>query len=168
MSRDFEMIEIGGIPYRCFRTISQLGLLPHSTGPLERASDYLGEDELTLQIKCDPVSGTREAKMHIPSIFHGFIIGKQNATRQRIQQETGCIVTVPKQGSDKDEVTLKGPTDKAILAAQTQLELIVEKVLASVSPVRSKRVLCWTGQAHITVHPLCLHPTARPRFRKQG
>ncbi|KAJ4459806.1 putative activating signal cointegrator 1 complex subunit 1 [Paratrimastix pyriformis] len=131
MDREFEVVRVGGAPYRCFRLITELGDLPPPP-PLEKASDYLDEGEDSLQIERDPVSGARATHITIPHIFHSYLVGKGGATRRKIQGETGAVISLPPRESENDDVILKGPTDQALQSAKTQIEILVETAKKSV------------------------------------
>jgi hypothetical protein len=50
----------------------------------------------------EPYAGKFEAKVPVPSVLFGTIIGKGGATRMRIEKDTQAKIRVPKMGAEGD------------------------------------------------------------------
>lgn len=61
---------------------------------------------------------------HVPSCFHGSIIGQKGATRKRLEMETKTLIKVPNRGS-QDPVMVTGQCERDVVAARKKIEDIV-------------------------------------------
>lgn len=86
-------------------------------------------NELEFDDEClelEKIDGNKfQLKIHIPSQFHGQIIGQKGTAKKRLETETGCQLIVPKQGSRDSFVTIKGFARKNIISAKNRLDMIV-------------------------------------------
>eukprot|EP00184_Porphyridium_aerugineum_P008438 CAMPEP_0184691794 /NCGR_PEP_ID=MMETSP0313-20130426/527_1 /TAXON_ID=2792 /ORGANISM="Porphyridium aerugineum, Strain SAG 1380-2" /LENGTH=284 /DNA_ID=CAMNT_0027149559 /DNA_START=68 /DNA_END=922 /DNA_ORIENTATION=- len=74
----------------------------------------------------------QQKELTIPSKFHGKIIGKQHATLNAIEQETGAKIVMPEKDSGSDKVLVMGSEEAindavAKIATITDLDLGVKK-----------------------------------------
>eukprot|EP00741_Cyanophora_paradoxa_P018084 tig00021037_g17461.t1 len=60
-----------------------------------------------------------------------FLIGRQGATKNKIQSETGATIAIPRQDDPAEEIVIRGPTQAAVSSARTRVEIIMEEALRS-------------------------------------
>eukprot|EP00026_Physarum_polycephalum_P010096 Phypoly_transcript_10247.p1 GENE.Phypoly_transcript_10247~~Phypoly_transcript_10247.p1 ORF type:complete len:378 (+),score=67.83 Phypoly_transcript_10247:179-1312(+) len=106
-----------------------------SSLPKFSANVYGDEQECAennYKIEKDPQFETYRIRFNLHNAFYKFIIGKAGATKNKIQQETGATITIPKQDSKSDEIIIKGPSEASVSSAKTRLDVIVASALPSV------------------------------------
>lgn len=76
-----------------------------------------------------------------------FVIGKKGATKQRIEQDTGARLHIPRKdpaagpssGSGSSSVTVRGDSRGSVARARTQLDLVVASALSRCGGARVGR-----------------------------
>ncbi|KAK3257720.1 hypothetical protein CYMTET_33204, partial [Cymbomonas tetramitiformis] len=143
-------ITVGGAIYRC-----QSRILEPSVGVSDDQScaellrpdeDDSWEDDGTIEI--EERSGQYQTRISVDTELFGYIIGKQGQTIQRIQDETGARVIIPKHtnaakktgpargakgSSSNSEVLVQADVRSSVVAARTRVELIIESALGNSS-----------------------------------
>ncbi len=61
-------------------------------------------EELGINIQKDITTSTFTLRIPMAPIFFKFLIGKKSATKNKIQQETGCTLVIPKPESTEEEI----------------------------------------------------------------
>ena len=79
----------------------------------------VAQEEMTATFACPPE-------------YHKFFIGRQGATKSRLEAETGCTLRIPEAGSSG--VTIAGPTDAAVESMIGRLEILAMTAKQSLPP----------------------------------
>ncbi|PRW60326.1 activating signal cointegrator 1 complex subunit 1 [Chlorella sorokiniana] len=74
------------------------------------------------------------ARMRLDSDLFPVLIGRQGATKRRVEDDTGASISIPGRGTQGAPVVIKGPSRGIVARACTQLDLIVGQALAARGP----------------------------------
>lgn len=88
------------------------------------------------QVYEEAKSQTTTMKVAIPKKQHRYLLGQKGSNLQEILERTGCAVEVPpadKQGTEGEEVIVRGPSDKLIEAVTLVLEKVCSAFLHSLA-----------------------------------
>ncbi|XP_059615772.1 activating signal cointegrator 1 complex subunit 1-like [Phlebotomus argentipes] len=119
--------ELVWIENRCYRIKSTKETQQSSQQRLGYVEADLESEEEDIQIDYEinrTGANSFNTSFHVPSAFHGNIIGQKGATRKRLENETRSLIQVPQRGSQGPiVVTAQRETD--VVAARKKIEDIV-------------------------------------------
>ncbi|CAG0921473.1 unnamed protein product [Notodromas monacha] len=100
---------------------------------VENIDDFYSKEDLDLDenngnydVEVKQVyDGKYEARVPVPSVMLGSVVGKKGVTKQRIEKETQCQLRVPKPGAEGD-VVITSSEKSNVLAAGRRLLMLVE------------------------------------------
>ncbi len=86
-----------------------------------------------------------------PAEYRKFFIGRQGATKSRLEAETGCTLHIP--DGDSGSVTIAGPSDAAVESMIGRLEILATNAKQALPPT------------HFSLPPACAAWRGRQRQR---
>ncbi len=119
------------ITYRGYRPT----LKPHQIGVYNEEDDDEPIDKTDTQQSCmDSVDDLIDIKelpngeyvtdLWIPSVFYGYIIGRQGQTMRTIETDTKTKITIPRR-NETGPVTIRGKTKRSLSSAKQRIEVVV-------------------------------------------
>mmetsp|Transcript_37057 Transcript_37057/g.104617 ORF Transcript_37057/g.104617 Transcript_37057/m.104617 type:complete len:370 (-) Transcript_37057:181-1290(-) len=137
---DVQVYDAGGRRYRLTEGDRQLlessgairpgkGVPPAALGPRHVEEDDEMDDADSSFVKQRPC-GQHFVKLAADPQLFPFVIGKQGATKARIEQSSGATVHVPRKGQAGQEVEVTGPTAPAVASAFKQVEAVIHSAIA--------------------------------------
>uniref|UniRef100_A0A7G3AZQ2 Putative transcription coactivator complex n=1 Tax=Lutzomyia longipalpis TaxID=7200 RepID=A0A7G3AZQ2_LUTLO len=122
--------ELVWIENRCYRVNPTAEAQIIREGKDERVGGYIEPDfdseeepeameEVDYEIERTAENSFRIA-FHVPSVFHGAIIGQKGATRRRLEMETRSLIKVPNKGT-KDPIIVTAQREADVVAARKKI-----------------------------------------------
>jgi len=141
---EIHLIKLRG---RTYRKASTKSVGSGSKDPIRHQEVDVYEDEDTSSCKIqadydiekDESTSNYKLTTKVAPVFFKFVIGKKNASKIKIQSDTGCTITFPKPESGSDEVVIRGPSENAVISAKTRIDVIVDQ---SVKMVDWSHMIC--------------------------
>lgn len=79
-------------------------------------------------------SAPASEEIKVPSAFIGFLLGKGGKTKERLEQETGATIVVPRGGGTEVSVRLTAPSESALESAVTRVSLLLSEARERAPP----------------------------------
>ncbi len=111
--KDIGLIEVDGRIYRRF--ITEGTARRKGAGSIASNRVLVDVEKMEHEVEADEIlnlnieqdnSGVYSAKIHVPSIFHKFIVGKGGQLKAKLQKETGATIFIPRQGAASEDIGL--------------------------------------------------------------
>ncbi|GAB0086826.1 Activating signal cointegrator 1 complex subunit 1 [Sergentomyia squamirostris] len=97
----------------------------YQSDPCYIEPDFDSEEEVQMDFAIEKTKeGSFRTSFHVPSCFHGSIIGQKGATRKRLEMDTKCLIQVPSRGS-KQPIVVTAQREEDAIAARKKIEDIV-------------------------------------------
>eukprot|EP00039_Didymoeca_costata_P016111 m.282861 g.282861 ORF g.282861 m.282861 type:complete len:349 (+) comp16338_c2_seq25:3397-4443(+) len=112
------ILTIGKCNYRVNTSGKDFGEQDNALEDTNMADDTVMEDLTELS------DGSFLATVSASGQFYGKIIGKGGQTKQRLEQETGAKINIPRKGQSGN-ITIKGQDPRAVASCKTRVELLI-------------------------------------------
>jgi len=131
---DVELVKVNG---RVFRRTKIAHKSPSNAQPApkmkEMQDEYSDEQclmEENLNIVKDAQTSSYKLSFPVPNVFYKFIIGKSGNTKNKIQNETGATILVPRP-NEPENIVIRGPSESVVASAKTRIDIIIEAAIPS-------------------------------------
>ncbi|KAL8595369.1 hypothetical protein ACOMHN_024068 [Nucella lapillus] len=122
-----QLVHIGNRWYRKNAVTAREGFNPEDE--IEPDLDMLGEcyndDLCDAGLDIEECSAGFRVRLHYPSVFFKYVIGKRGETKRRLEMETRTQIRIPKAGQE-GEIVVQGRDKKGVVSAKTRVDMLVD------------------------------------------
>ncbi|KAH8269615.1 hypothetical protein KR018_010514 [Drosophila ironensis] len=79
-------------------------------------------------------NGDFKLSLHVPQSFFGGLIGSKGSTKRRIEEQTNCHISIPRQYDKSSDIVITGKERSHVCAGLRQVRLIIDSLRSKTPP----------------------------------